>query len=62
VYLITQEGVLKVMIAVLNILPLPNPPLIKGRELDFYCFSPLQGERGGNNMMKITGYHFLNIL
>jgi hypothetical protein len=25
----------------LNILPLPNPPLIKGRELDFYCFPSL---------------------
>ncbi|KHG42638.1 hypothetical protein OA07_03865 [Aphanizomenon flos-aquae 2012/KM1/D3] len=30
------------MIAVSNVLPLPNPPLIKGRELDFYCFPPLQ--------------------
>jgi len=23
------------MVAVSNVLPLPNPPLIKGRELDF---------------------------
>jgi hypothetical protein len=36
------------MIAVSNILPLPNHPLIKGRELDFYCFPPLQG--GGVKM------------
>jgi len=42
-YKIIWEGVLKVMIAVSNILPLPNHPLIKGRELDFYCFPPLQG-------------------
>ena len=34
------------MIAVSNVLPLPNPPLVKGRELDFYCFSPCKGERG----------------
>jgi hypothetical protein len=34
------------MIAVSNVLPLPNPPLVKGRELDFYCFSPYKGERG----------------
>jgi hypothetical protein len=36
------------MITVSNVLPLPNPPLIKGRELDFYCFPLLQGERGVN--------------
>jgi hypothetical protein len=47
-YKIIWEGVLKVMIAVSNILPLPNHPLIKGRELDFYCFPPLQG--GGVKM------------
>jgi hypothetical protein len=51
------------MIVVSNVLPLPNPPLIKGRELDFYCFPPLQGGiKGGSNVMKITEYHFSNIL
>jgi hypothetical protein len=44
-------------------LPHPNPPLGKGRELDFYCFPPLQGgTKGGSNVMKITEYHFSNIL
>ncbi|MFN7853516.1 MAG: HAD family hydrolase, partial [Dolichospermum sp.] len=34
-----------------------------GRELDFYCFPPLQGgTKGGSNVMKITEYHFSNIL
>ncbi|KHG40515.1 hypothetical protein OA07_17035 [Aphanizomenon flos-aquae 2012/KM1/D3] len=38
-------------------------PLVKGRELDFYCFPPLQGgTKGGSNVMKITEYHFSNIL
>ncbi|MCE2703637.1 MAG: hypothetical protein LW859_41050 [Anabaena sp. 49633_E8] len=37
--------------------------LVKGRELDFYCFPPLQGgTKGGSNVMKITEYHFSNIL
>jgi len=36
---------------------------VKGRELDFYCFPPLQGgTKGGSNVMKITEYHFSNIL
>jgi hypothetical protein len=73
------------MIAVSNVLPHPNPPLIKGRELDFLVsikpncvkkrkipenFFTLASclamttifnanlLKGGNNMMKITGYHF----
>ncbi|OBQ01491.1 MAG: hypothetical protein AN490_21435 [Anabaena sp. AL09] len=29
----------------------------------FYCFPPLQGgTKGGSNVMKITEYHFSNIL
>ena len=32
-------------------LPLPNPPLAKGRELDFYCFPPLQGGIKGGNLI-----------
>jgi hypothetical protein len=47
------------MIAVSNVLPLPNPPLIKGRELDFLV-SPqsIGGIKGGNNVMKIQDTTF----
>jgi hypothetical protein len=41
------------MIGVSNVLPLPNPPLVKGRELVF-LFSPFIRGKGGKNMMKIT--------
>jgi hypothetical protein len=76
------------MIAVSNILPLPNPPLYKatvytqviesplflklphpnpprcfGEGTNFSGFPPKhRGIKGGNNVMKITGYHFLNNL
>jgi hypothetical protein len=47
------------MIDVSNIfLPHPNPPLIKGRELDF-LLSPLY--KGGLRGVKITRYYFSNI-
>ena len=39
-------------------LPHPNPPIVKGRELDFYCFPPLQGERGGAMWWKLRNTTF----
>jgi hypothetical protein len=39
--------------------PHPNPPLVKGRELDFLVSPHFQGGiKEGENVIKITGYNF----